>query len=271
MAGGAPMNVAYHLNQLGTDAQLISKVGIGQLGKELKRFLVSKHIGLEMIQTDLKIETGQVLVSIKNEEANYEIAFPAAWDFISIENEVAKNIASSDLFIYGSLAARNKTTFNTLRKYLEIAPEKAFDINIRPPHYNWQTLDHLLKASDILKINEEELDLLISHYEMTNQELECSLTELSKEFDISTIICTLGSKGAVLFDQNNFYTCQAKPIKAMDPVGACDSFFATFLHFNHLKYAHQKCLELACKMGGMVADLNGATPSININQVLDEA
>ncbi|MBK8427905.1 MAG: hypothetical protein IPL27_18915 [Lewinellaceae bacterium] len=36
---GAPMNVAFHANQLGLESRMISKTGDDDLGKELKRFL----------------------------------------------------------------------------------------------------------------------------------------------------------------------------------------------------------------------------------------
>ena len=36
LAGGAPMNVAYHLNALGVNASLISRIGNNALGLELR-------------------------------------------------------------------------------------------------------------------------------------------------------------------------------------------------------------------------------------------
>ena len=43
VAGGAPMNVAYHAKQFGMNAQMISAVGNDDLGKELVVFLQKKE------------------------------------------------------------------------------------------------------------------------------------------------------------------------------------------------------------------------------------
>ena len=37
--GGAPLNVAYHLNKLGVDTQFITKVGGDEMGKQIIKFI----------------------------------------------------------------------------------------------------------------------------------------------------------------------------------------------------------------------------------------
>ncbi|MCB0557257.1 MAG: hypothetical protein KDD02_27175, partial [Phaeodactylibacter sp.] len=52
IAGGAPMNVAFHVNQMGMQSKMISSIGDDDLGKELKRFMENKGISTDLIQTD---------------------------------------------------------------------------------------------------------------------------------------------------------------------------------------------------------------------------
>ena len=44
VVGGAPMNVAYHANQLGIPTQMISKIGRDLLGENIIDFLNNKRI-----------------------------------------------------------------------------------------------------------------------------------------------------------------------------------------------------------------------------------
>ncbi len=266
--GGAPMNVAYHLNQLGSKCHFISSVGNDELGNKLKDFLLSKGLQTDFIQTKSNYETGQVLVTINNEDVSYEIAFPAAWDFIDSDEHNVELVKNSDLLVFGSLACRNEKSFSTLKTLISNSKKNAFDINIRPPHYNWKTLEFLIEKSDILKINEVEIEMLKMHFKIKETEIEEVLKWLSLKFNIETILCTLGALGAVVLTNGKYYTCQIEPIKSVDPVGAGDSFFAAFMHFSHKGFDPQKSLELACKMGRTVAGMHGATPSISENQIL---
>lgn len=83
--GGAPMNVAYHLNQLGIKADMISKVGKDDLGKELLQFMQSKGIGTQYVHIDDLLKTGMVKIILDNPlEVKYVIEYPVAWDKIEV-------------------------------------------------------------------------------------------------------------------------------------------------------------------------------------------
>ncbi|MBP6795368.1 MAG: hypothetical protein KA143_09955, partial [Saprospiraceae bacterium] len=69
-AGGAPMNVAYHLNRLGLEAKPITAIGKDTLGKELVEFLMSKNISTDFVLENAQ-PTGQVVVTLsKSNEAS---------------------------------------------------------------------------------------------------------------------------------------------------------------------------------------------------------
>ena len=62
IAGGAPMNVAVHANQLGLKATMISTVGNDELGQEIRAFLEDKNCTTDFLQTDNQHPTGKVNV-----------------------------------------------------------------------------------------------------------------------------------------------------------------------------------------------------------------
>ena len=158
LPGGAPMNVAIHLKYNQYDPIMISRIGNDDLGKELRAYLEQKQLSTEYIQTDQIHQTGIVKVNVSNKhEVTYEIVAPVAWDFIEANGKVSELVKQSEVFIYGSLAARNEVSQTTLLHYLKLAKLKVFDVNFRPPHYNPEQVQELLHHADIVKMNHQEL------------------------------------------------------------------------------------------------------------------
>ncbi|HEY9197404.1 MAG TPA: PfkB family carbohydrate kinase, partial [Mucilaginibacter sp.] len=82
--GGAPLNVAYHLNKQGVQTSLVSKIGNDADGEKLENVLDNWGIKKHLLQTDTEHQTSQVIAKMNNgNEVSYEIVFPVAWDFIS--------------------------------------------------------------------------------------------------------------------------------------------------------------------------------------------
>jgi fructokinase len=260
-AGGAPMNVAYHLIRAGAESKLISRTGNDQAGRALSQFC--KDIGLptELIQIDTIYPTGEVIGTLEaNNEMVYEIRSNAAWDYISAEPELLNTVANSQAFVFGSLAARNEVSRNTLLHLLNTANFKVFDVNLRAPHYNLDVLEMLLNKADLLKLNEIEMPLLSGwFYKKDTAEKEAAQFLLDR-FDIKEIIVTKGSEGAAYYAGDEIYEGKAYPVKVADTVGAGDSFLAAFLSRKLSGAEIPVALDYALATGAFVAGKNGACP-----------
>src|SRR5215204_1966126 len=80
-AGGAPFNFAFHCHQLGHPAVIVSRVGDDELGRELRVRVRELGLSDEFIQTDRKLPTGTVRVSVdKTGQPTYRISENVAWD-----------------------------------------------------------------------------------------------------------------------------------------------------------------------------------------------
>lgn len=66
-------------------------------------------------------------------------------------------IASSDAFIFRSLVSRNKQSESTLKTLLNLAIYTVFDVNLRPPHYQIETLVTFMKSANFIKFNDDGL------------------------------------------------------------------------------------------------------------------
>jgi len=264
--GGAPMNVCYHLNQLGQAAAIISKTGKDENGKRLLEFLQQHQVDTSLVQADEQHATGTVIATQKGNEMEYDIVQPVAWDFIDITEQLTEKVSQASYFVCGSLAARGGRSRTTLYRLLEAAQTKVVDINLRPPHFEKGTLEHLLKQADILKLNDHEL-ALISGWYINETSFEKQVTFLSNQFSIPTIIITKGASGAALYYNNDFFYHKGYKVTVADTIGSGDAFLAGFLSRHINNNLPEASLEFACKLGAFVASQKGACPPYDVSEV----
>ncbi|QJW92346.1 carbohydrate kinase [Spirosoma taeanense] len=268
--GGAPMNVAADLRNFGLNAQLISRVGSDDLGRELLDFLAGKGIPVELVQVGQSHLTGVAKANISDcNEVTYKIVQPVAWDYIQLVPGLLDVVRQSDLFVYGSLAARSPQTYETLRALLAVAPRKVFDVNLRAPHYDRATVEELLYLADIAKLNEHELVELAAWHGEEN-DLHRAMQQLRERFRLETLIVTLGADGAVLLDETGLYSQVGFPVEVADTIGSGDAFLAAFLYKTLQGESAKKTLEFACATGAYVATQQGATPVFTAETIADK-
>jgi fructokinase len=272
LPGGAPMNVAYHLNRLAIATTLISGIGNDDDGRKLLDILKQYHLNTDYIQTDPLHETGKVFAkAAANNEMKYDIVQPVAWDYIKVTPEQQELMQHSDkgYLVFGSLAARNNETRKTILTLLSLMDsDRTFvlDINLRPPHYDKKLVGLLLQHCNILKLNESELELLGEWYQLPPN-LEERLRALSNFFVIPTIITTMGDKGAVLLQDNTFYQHPGYQVTVADTIGSGDAFLAGFLYSTIHKHGAANTLSFACALGALVASLPGGCPDYQLSQI----
>jgi fructokinase len=265
--GGAPMNVAYHLQKLGVTATLISKIGKDSWGNELIALLQKQTIDTGYIQIDLEHATGMVNACIREgNEVEYDIVSPAAWDFISMQQGLISLIQQTKYFVFGSLASRNDVSANTLLQLLEAANTKVLDINLRPPHFTKATLETLLYQTDILKLNVHEANLIAGWFNQFDS-LQDQVESLQEHFKIDTILVTRGEHGALINEKGNFYEHSGYKIKVEDTVGSGDAFLAGYLFKLDNNATPQESLAFANALGAFIATQSGACPPYSLEMV----
>lgn len=262
VAGGAPMNVAIHLHRLGAPTYFISRVGADPLGEELQNWLKTTGLPLAGIQTDPSLPTGQVNVSLDaNGNATYDIVQPAAWDHIAVAPDARAVVREADYFVFGSLVARQSYSANTLRRFLEYANTRVFDVNLRTPFYKREQIISLLLSADMVKMNADEL-ALISDWLGPWDTPEEAVEGLADTFEWEACCVTLGDKGAMLYQDGAFFKHPGFKVDVKDTVGSGDAFLAAWLQQRLAGTPPQEALRIACALGALVASHSGATPSI---------
>jgi fructokinase len=247
---------------------IISKIGSDNLGKELIQFLKIKNLETGFVQMDKVYETGKVLVKIKeNNEAEYEIVKPVAWDFIEWRDEFISVAGEAKYFVFGSLITRNNKSRNTLFSCLEIAQKKVFDINLRPPYFEKKIIKELLEKTDLLKLNIAELHLISEWYNEYKSD-EDKIKWLTERFQIETIIVTKGNADAVLYINNLFYYHNGYSVSVADTVGSGDAFLAAIISKLIDKTSAEEALDFANALGAFVASCPGGCPEYEMKNVI---
>jgi fructokinase len=261
------MNVAYHLKKLGTEPALITKIGIEDYGKKLINILSKSGVTTEYFQVDYEHPTGLVYANLNDHhEVVYDIVYPSAGDFIEWKDEYAGLLQQAEFFVYGSLTSRNKTSRDTLGQLLEIAKTKVLDINLRPPHYHRSHVEYLLQQADILKMNIAELELItgwFSHFQSTEDRIKL----MQDQFDIETLIITMGGDGALVNHKGTIYRHQGFTVQVEDTIGSGDSFLAGFLHQLLNGSSVEDALAFSSAIGAFVATQSGACPQYEMAQI----
>lgn len=267
VAGGAPMNVALNLHQLGLNSRLISAVGADEEGEKLLGFLQEFDLPLDLIQTKTDHETSKVLVDTSDpENIKYTIVSPVAWDFIEWSEELDRAVEDADAFVFGTLGVRNPESLKTLIKLLHHPTLRIFDANLRPPFYDFEVIETLLGFADILKINEDELEIFADYFG-TDPSIEGLCFHLDQHFPMEIICVTRGSKGAMIYQKGKIIEHPGYKVAFQDSIGAGDAFLSGFIKMYLEEKSPEEILDFACKLGGFVATKKGATPKYSEEEV----
>ena len=265
--GGAPLNVAVHLHNFGLEAQIISRVGHDDLGTELLAFVESKGISACYVQRGETHLTGVVKANVSDHmEVTYQIVKPVAWDYIQYSDALSELVETAEVFVFGSLAARQAPSRETLYRLLQQAKLKVFDVNLRPPHYSRDVVTYLLNQADVVKLNHHELAEIMDWFGVSSDE-ETALRWLADRFQLQAVCVTKGANGAILWVEQQLYRSPGIAVQVQDTIGSGDAFLAALLRGWLAGQPPADYLAFACAAGSLVASYQGATPAISEAQV----
>jgi len=227
--GGAPFNVAWHLQAFGETPRFISRIGDDLSGHEISTLIDTWGMNRDAVQKDSKHPTGSVRVLIQDDEPHYDIVANSAYDFI--DEALLDKKDTTGILYHGSLAIRNPVSRAALKATKARHKGKVFiDVNLRQPWWELETLLPLLHDADWVKLNEVELAALTPKG-VEGSGLEKTMQAFCTQFDLETLVVTRGEKGAVAYNrQLHFIVAKPPPsTTVIDTVGAGDAFAALLL------------------------------------------
>jgi len=254
--GGAPFNVAWNLYSFGDGPKFISRIGKDSYGVKILEAMKKCGMNKELIQIDEKRPTGLVEVTIQNDEPSYNIVKDSAYDFIN--TELLPDSTGKGILYNGTLCLRNqisRNAYNTMRQNHNL---KIFiDVNLRSPWWKKDQVLTSLKHAHWVKMNEDELDLLID----TAEDIKMKMSKMQKTYELEQVIITRGAQGTIILTDDNEFHSQAveKVEHLVDTVGAGDAFSSVYIHGLRAGWPVDVNLHRAQQFAGKVIGLRGAT------------
>jgi len=269
--GGAPANFAYHAHALGAHAQVITRVGKDDHGREVIRRFHEMGLPETTVQIDETAPTGTAKVELSGDGlAHFTIQENVAWDHIAVTTEALGAASEAHAISFGSLAQRSEPSRNTIQQLVAATPPDAlrvFDINLRQQFYSRDVIEQSLQLANVLKLNDDELPTLAAMFNLTSSG-EDHIERLAQMFGLRVVALTRGANGSLLYqkdkDEVRWSDCPSRPVKVVDTVGAGDSFTAALVLGLLRKMDLDEINTIANEVARYVCSQSGATPSMPV-------
>jgi fructokinase len=253
--GGAPFNVAWHLQAFGCDPLFISRVGDDAMGRDIRDDMQRWGMSTAGLQQDASHPTGEVRVSLRDGQPDYEILPDRAYDHI----EAGAIPALSPSVIYqGTLGLRQPESATAFETLLAKHPAPVFlDVNLRPPWWDKALVVQQLDHAQWVKINDEELQTLVE----SGADLQVMARTLMERHKLSRVIVTLGADGAFAIDDRGEVT-ESKPlprVPVVDTVGAGDAFASVCILGLLHGWSLSRIMDRAQRFASLIVGQRGAT------------
>ncbi len=253
--GGAPFNVAWHLQAFAAAPLLISRVGDDPMGRQIHQTMLDWGMSTAGLQFDPVHATGEVDITLTDGEPRYEILPHRAYDYIRGE---AIPPVTPQLIYHGSLALRNTESRQALSALQSAADCPIFlDVNLRSPWWQRDKILEMLSQAHWVKLNEHELA------QLTGVEgcIEERARQFQRDYNLEGLVVTQGDKGAfAMSGEQPFAAITPSPaLEVVDTVGAGDAFTSVLILGLHHGWPLQQTLERAQKFASQLVGRRGAT------------
>jgi fructokinase len=260
--GGAPFNVAWHLQGFGLAPLFISRIGEDAEADTVVDAMRQWGMDDSGLQQDPRHPTGGVEISMQGTDHQFDIRPQQAYDHIDFEPvKDAIHGEALSLIYQGSLIVREPVSRGTLQRLIAATHLPVFvDINLREPWWDASTVENVLQAARWAKLNDEELNTVVAVSTKTVEALERAAKEALSRFQLDAIIVTRGAEGALIATAEETVTERPPPVSDLvDTVGAGDAFCAVTLLGLHEGWTASDTLTRALAFASAVCEQRGAT------------
>lgn len=265
--GGAPFNFAFHLKQLGFEVRFVSRVGQDNMGRDILDFLGRNGFEPKDIQIDPSHGTGRVKVSVAGDGSHsFSIVQNMAYDHILFDTTLKSLCQSNpELIYFGTLIQRTRAGENLIQKSLASTGKntcKFCDVNLRPDCYTPSVLENAVSSSNILKLSEEELDILVPDQGISIPAQAVRLLERPARGP-DLIMLTQGAEGSIWMSKEKSLQLPqptAPPMKVKDTVGAGDAYAAMAAAAILAHVPDSQAMVLAHDFAGRICCIKGSLP-----------
>lgn len=261
--GGAPFNVAWHLQGFHRTPLFVSRVGTDEAGQRVQRAMQTWGLDTAGLQVDPKHATGLVAISFAGTLHSFNILPDRAYDHIDTGlSQEAMQGAKPALLYHGTLAIRTSKVRHVLDALLASHALSVFlDVNLRDPWWQEDDLPRLMERARWVKVNDEELKIIGSRLGLRTTDLEETAQRLQAAYRLDTLIVTLGAQGAMALapSQDLVRVEPEQDTAVVDTVGAGDAFSSVVLLGFLEAWPLRTTLQRAQAFASLICGQRGAT------------
>lgn len=270
--GGASANVAVTISKLNGEACFLGQVGDDAFGKYLENVLLENNINIKYVTKAGKTTLAFITLD-ENGERDFQFNRGSDGDY---KLTLGKgDINSSDIVHFGSTTAFiSENLRDSYFKLLDYAIEKQSFISFDPNYRSYLVKDenmnafyndswHFMKRANCIKLSLAEAMILTN-----SNSLEGAIERILEE-RLEVVFITLGSKGTLLFKNDQFMQIQTIKVNRKDSTYAGDAFIGRILHKisvieeRDLNMEDWKAIvKFGNKVGTLTCEKNGAIPAI---------
>ncbi len=261
--GGAPFNVAWHLQGFGREPRFVGARGDDERGRRIDSTMDEWGMDTVGLQVDPGHGTGVVHARVDGHDVEYDIVEDVAYDHVDAEAALAAvDELEPACLVHGTLALRADESRRAFRRIRESTSVPVFcDVNLRPPHTPLERAREAVEHATWVKLNADELNQLAGTTARDRGALLAAAERLLRDNDLQRLVVTLGADGALAVDA----TAGAASVEGatvenfVDPVGAGDAFASVTLIGLLDDWPVEVALRRANEFAAVVCERQGAT------------
>lgn len=259
--GGAPFNVAWHLQGFGLSPLFVSCIGRDAEGDQVLSTMDAWGMDTRAVQQHSDYPTGTVQVTLANGQPSFDILADQAYDHIEIDPILAAIADNPVALIYiGTLVGRGPRSRATLHALIDQLRTSVFvDVNLRTPWWELDRVKQVLENARWAKLNDIELNTVLGQ-ELSSQELILAARVLLGRLKLDLLILTLGAEGAAFISAEDVEQGPPVPVaNLLDTVGAGDAFSSVTLLGLIRDWPLPVTLQRALQFASRICGQRGAT------------
>lgn len=223
--GGKGANQAYSCAKMGGEITFLTAIGEDSFGKQICNNLLGEGIDINHILISSESPTGVAFIYVNSEGDNSIVVVQGAnskCDSAYLDSK--KNLIIDHDYLLAQLEIPYEGAYKALKFAKSIG--KITILNPAPaPKY---IPDDVLEAIDFITPNETELALLTG-IQVTCEKEAISASVNLLERGVKNVVATLGSKGALLANKDEYTIFSVPKVRVIDTTAAGDVFNGAFV------------------------------------------
>jgi len=266
--GGKGANQAVAVARLQGNVTFISKTGNDLFGRQSIEMYGDENINTDYIFSDPNLPSGVALIMVDTNGENCIVVASGANGSLSPHDiDKAKHIIESADILLMQL----EIPMDTVEYAAKLAHQKGIKVILNPAPAAFLS-NELLECLYAIVPNKTEAEML-SGIKVTDWNSAKKAAEIISAKGVELVVITLGSKGALIKENDTFYEIPVEKIKAIDTTAAGDTFCGALCVGISEGLSIIEAVKMANQAAGITVTREGAQAAIpyrkELYQVID--